>query len=384
MLSVAAVFVRRTGTHRAQSDVTEVATRRVRRLGGLDPPPTDRGKEARTDALGDARVPQGSAPGSSPPRGGWVPARDGRPEATQGIEPVPGPEPKSGPEPVRGPEPTQTASTEVTVHDLRALAAARDNVADRLPVRLGLTGGHVAIIAFVLVVAIVAASVLVWRSRPVASAVSPIGSTADAQPPDAQPPGGARPDGKGAASATSPAAGVGPAADSADAPDSGGASAPEATLSATVVVHVAGKVARPGVVEVAADARVADAIEAAGGVLPGVDLQTVNLARLVTDGEQVLVGLPPEEGAPTPHGGLPGGEAGNTNEEEAGDAQPIDLNTATIEQLETLPGVGPVLAQRMLDYRDEQGAFGAVDELLDVSGIGEVTFADLEPLVTVG
>jgi competence protein ComEA len=121
-------------------------------------------------------------------------------------------------------------------------------------------------------------------------------------------------------------------------------------------------VQRPGLVELPAGSRVADALAAAGGALPETDLSTLNLARKVTDGELITVGVP------TPSGG-PGA--------------PLNLNTATVAELEALPGVGPVLAQRIVDYRDEHGGFRTVDELNDVPGIGEATFRELEPRVAV-
>lgn len=135
-----------------------------------------------------------------------------------------------------------------------------------------------------------------------------------------------------------------------------------------LLVHVAGKVRQPGVVQLPAGARVIDAVEAAGGALPGADLSSLNLARPLTDGEQVLVGVPPAPGGPT---AKPTGQT------------VVDLNTATLEQLDALPGVGPVLAQRILDYRDEHGRFESVEDLQQVTGIGARKFAELSELVRV-
>ncbi|ANH40229.1 ComE operon protein 1 [Nocardioides dokdonensis FR1436] len=142
-----------------------------------------------------------------------------------------------------------------------------------------------------------------------------------------------------------------------------------------VTIDVAGKVRRPGIAVLPAGSRVHDALEAAGGARPGVDLAGLNLARVLVDGEQVLVGLPggsapvaPGVAAPAP--GTPG-------------AALVDLNTADQTLLETLPQVGPVTAAAILAWRTEHGAFTAVEELLEVDGIGEATLAQLAPLVTV-
>ena len=143
-----------------------------------------------------------------------------------------------------------------------------------------------------------------------------------------------------------------------------------------VVVHVAGKVRRPGLVHAKAGARVADVIAAAGGALPGVDLSTVNLARPVTDGEQILVGINgPPGGSPPPTATTPG--AGQS------DGGVVDLNTATADQLDGLPGVGPVLAQRILDWRAEHGRFTSVDKQQEVDGVGDKKLADHKPHIHV-
>jgi competence protein ComEA len=151
--------------------------------------------------------------------------------------------------------------------------------------------------------------------------------------------------------------------------------------SVLLVVDVAGRVRRPGLVRLPPGARVADALAAAGGVLPGVDLATINLARPVVDGEQVLVGLGGVVAGGAGPGGMGAGGAGAGGA--GGTSGPIDLNGATLEQLESLPGVGPVLAQRILDWRQAHGHFSSVDELREVGGIGERKFADIEPKVRV-
>ncbi|MFE5632128.1 helix-hairpin-helix domain-containing protein [Streptomyces sp. NPDC056543] len=145
-----------------------------------------------------------------------------------------------------------------------------------------------------------------------------------------------------------------------------------------VVVDVSGKVRRPGVLTLPAGSRVADALRAAGGVRPGTDLTNLNRARILMDGEQVAVGVP----AAAVVGGGGGAVVGTGSGAAAGTrAAPLSLNTATVEQLDTLPGVGPVLARHIVDHRTEHGGFKSVAELREVNGIGERRFADLSPLV---
>ncbi|GAB3259140.1 helix-hairpin-helix domain-containing protein [Nocardioides dilutus] len=146
-----------------------------------------------------------------------------------------------------------------------------------------------------------------------------------------------------------------------------------ASAPATVTVDVAGKVRRPGIAVLDAGARVVDALEAAGGVRAGVDVAGLNLARVLVDGEQILVGVraPPGVAASTvPATGAP-------------PAVLVNLNTADGVQLETLPEVGPVTAASILAWRDTHGGFTSVDELLEVDGIGEATLAKIAPHVTV-
>jgi competence protein ComEA len=143
-----------------------------------------------------------------------------------------------------------------------------------------------------------------------------------------------------------------------------------------LVVDVAGKVRRPGIVVLDPGSRVVDALEAAGGARPGVRLSGLNLARPLVDGEQILVGVRPVPGIAASAAAEPGGSGAP--------AALVNLNTATSTELDELPGVGPVTAQAILDWRAENGGFTSVDQLLDVSGIGEATLADLAPLVTIG
>ena len=145
--------------------------------------------------------------------------------------------------------------------------------------------------------------------------------------------------------------------------------------SGTVTVDVAGKVRHPGIAVLDAGARVVDALEAAGGARPGVDLTGLNLARVLVDGEQVVVGGPAPSGAAaaaSPSAGVPSGPVALVN-----------LNTASESELDTLPEVGPVTAASILQWRDQHGGFTSVDELLEVDGIGEVTLGKLAPYVTV-
>ena len=150
-----------------------------------------------------------------------------------------------------------------------------------------------------------------------------------------------------------------------------GDAAPTASGS-KVVVDVAGKVRRPGIAVLRSGARVVDAIRAAGGARPGVDLGSLNLAQVVTDGEQIVVGTPvvPPTGVAAAASGAPPA------------ATMVDLNTADQTALESLPEVGPVTAQAIIAWRTEHGGFSAVSQLLDVDGIGDATLAKLTPFVT--
>jgi competence protein ComEA len=208
-------------------------------------------------------------------------------------------------------------------------------------------GGWGAIgLAVVAALAAVVAAVGVWAGRPVAEPVPAL-----------------------------PAVSAGPAA------------APSGVLPAVapapggpVVVNVAGKVRRPGLVTLREGARVGEALEGAGGALPGVDLTPLNLAARVVDGQQILVGVaapagPSPAAAPGPAGGAPaaGGAPGGK----------LDLNAATLEQLDGLPGVGPVTAKKILDWRTQNGRFSAVEQLREIPGIGDARFGTLRDLVRV-
>jgi competence protein ComEA len=165
-----------------------------------------------------------------------------------------------------------------------------------------------------------------------------------------------------------------------------------------IVVSVSGRVARPGLVRLAPGSRVGDAVEAAGGAAPDADLTGLNLAARLNDAEQVVVGVPTPAAAPAsapagaaagaatgaPAGGssATGGGGGGGGGAPAGGGR-LDLNTATLEQLDQLPGVGPVTAQRIVEWRTQNGRFAAVEQLQEVSGIGDARFATLRDLVAV-
>lgn len=210
--------------------------------------------------------------------------------------------------------------------------------------RGSLERGHTVVVAVVVALAVIVAGLVFWIGRP---RVEPVGSAVLAT-------GAPLPDAAGMPSTSAPT----------------GDPAPP-----VVTVHVAGQVNRPGVIELPGGSRVVDAIEAAGGAVGGVDLTPLNLARPLSDGEQILVGVDPPPG-PAPGGVGDGRAPGDT-------AAPIDLNAATLEQLDTLPGIGPALAQNILDWREQNGRFTSVEELNEVTGIGEKKYAEIAPLVRV-
>ncbi|MPY81204.1 MAG: ComEA family DNA-binding protein [Actinophytocola sp.] len=142
---------------------------------------------------------------------------------------------------------------------------------------------------------------------------------------------------------------------------------------AKLVVSVVGKVAKPGLVTIDKGARVADALKAAGGPVRGANLATVNLARKLSDGEQIYVDVP------IPAGMTDAAAAGSSDASEPR----VDLNAATDSELQELPGVGEVTAQRILEWRAENGGFTDVEQLREVSGIGEQRLADLRERVTI-
>lgn len=241
----------------------------------------------------------------------------------------------------------------------RVVEGLRDRVPPWVRLRWGPAPRTFAALALVLLVAVGLAGFHFWSVRPQAvSAPETVEAGASEAVEDPLRPGGAGP-------VPRPAAGAPPSASSS--PDKGG----------QIVVDVSGKVHRPGIQSLPAGSRVADALRAAGGVRAGTDVTGLNRARVLVDGEQVAVGLPQAQAQAAP--GAAGGAAGAPGT--SGPAAPLSLSAATKEQLETLPGVGPVLAQHIIDHRTENGGFRSVDELRQVNGIGDRRFAVLRPLV---
>jgi competence protein ComEA len=152
------------------------------------------------------------------------------------------------------------------------------------------------------------------------------------------------------------------------APSAGGPTGPVVAPAADVVVDVVGSVRRPGLYHLRQGARIADAIAKAGGATRQADEQLVNLAAPLADGQQILV----PKRAPS---------GGTASADPAAAAGPVHLATATLEQLDALPGVGPVTAQKILDYRRERGAFTSVDELDAIPGIGPARLDQLRKVV---
>ncbi|WP_317453860.1 helix-hairpin-helix domain-containing protein [Streptomyces sp. CBMA152] len=238
---------------------------------------------------------------------------------------------------------------------------------ERLPVwvqvRCGLTPKSLAALSVVLIVAVGLAVQQFWTGRPepVRAPERVVGPAPPAQP--VRSPGSGR--------TPSPATGAGPSGVPAPSPSGG------------IVVDVSGKVRRPGIHRLPTGSRVADALDAAGGVRDGVDTTGLNRARVLMDGEQVVVGMPgvlpgvQAGGA----GGVSGSVSGGGGSAGAGAAGPVSLNSASVDQLDALPGVGPVLAQHIVDYRVQHGGFRSVGELRHVNGIGDRRFADLQSLV---
>ncbi|MFH8606325.1 helix-hairpin-helix domain-containing protein [Streptomyces sp. NPDC018029] len=318
---------------------------------------------ADAELVGGAPVGAGSVPRASVPAPGWAREAEAEVGAKVGEPPDPGGEARPGPS-----------------RRERMGLALRERLPVWLQSRCGLERRSVVALVVVLAVAAVFAVQHFWSGR-----------TQPVRPPEVVRAAGAAAD-RGAEPAPSP----GPPAQAGRASGSGGgAGGPGGPGGATaaggaagvIVVDVSGKVRRPGVHRLPAGSRVADALRAAGGVRPGTKTDGLNRARFLMDGEQVVVGGAATAGAPGAGTGAAagaGGAAATTGAAGVGGVPataPIGLNTATAEQLDQLPGVGPVLAQHILDYRAEHGGFRSVEELREVNGIGDRRFADLQDLV---
>lgn len=243
--------------------------------------------------------------------------------------------------------------------------------------RLRITATQVAVIALTVAMSLVGAAWWVFRSAP--AEVALVGEVHSSQAASASADPGTAPEISGEQGASE---GLGSTQSPTQAPmtqtpmtqtpaDWSGANWSGAS-DGSVVVDVAGKVRRPGIAVLPRGARVIDALNAAGGARKGVDLSTLNLARPLVDGEQLLVGVP----------NVPGVAAESATEGGAPSGALVNLNTATEAQLEELPGVGPVTAGAIISWREQHQGFGSIEELVEVDGIGEATLAKLAPLVT--
>jgi len=158
-----------------------------------------------------------------------------------------------------------------------------------------------------------------------------------------------------------------------------------APTSAPISVHVIGAVPRPGLYEFPENARVQDAIDAAGGLLAGADENALNLAALLEDGQQLNIPFEAGSAPPSDSGSdaadLPSSDDGNADDGQTGEL--VNINTATLEELDSLPGIGPTTAQKIIDYRTENGPFSVIEDIMNVSGIGPATFEDIKDLITV-
>jgi competence protein ComEA len=269
----------------------------------------------------------------------------------------------------------------------------RDAVADRLPATLRGRWSLDRPTAVVLVVSVLLATVILggwtwWRGRPHELSVPRARPAAEGASDGGSGPGPRSADqGSAAPLPEVPPPRAAPAQSQLPAPQplaqfDAGAWPGDAAGSGSVpsvVVDVEGKVARPGVQRLPAGSRVLDALAAAGGAQPGTDLTTLNQAQVLVDGQQILVGSSPP---PNPSAAAPGRSGGGKLLGHGGTLTPVRLNSASLADLEQLPGVGPALAQRILDYRAEHGPFRSVEDLREVSGFGGARFQTLEPLIT--
>jgi competence protein ComEA len=270
-------------------------------------------------------------------------------------------------------------------------------VQDRLPPtlqgRLQMSAAHLGVVALMVLGGLAATAWWVSRTDGGESLVQPVApvapvavgaSTAGAAVPPggvSDAPSGAQTGGPAGASSGTASALITLAPTPSGAAPSGraGPAPPEPFEPGRIVVDVAGKVRRPGIATLPVGSRVVDALEAAGGARRGARLGTLNLARVLADGEQVVVGVPAPAGVAA--SAAANGSSSSTQGSGAVTAL-VNINTATQAELEALPDVGPVTAQAIIDFRAENGTFTAVEELLEVSGIGDATLAKIAPHAT--
>ena len=248
--------------------------------------------------------------------------------------------------------------------------AERMGVPDSLRGRVRLGAAHLSVVAVLVALASLVGAWWVVRGDP-EPVPAPVAAPSAGQPLVPLDAAGSSP---GAATGSAPPGTTQDGAESGTESTTGAAAA--AGQGATVTVDVAGKVRSPGIAVLPAGSRVIDALEAAGGARRGVDLSTLNLARPLFDGEQVLVGAAPGTApAPVPSTAAPPAASGAP--------ALVNLNTASATELEELPQVGPVTAAAIVAWREEHGGFSSVDQLLEVDGIGEVTLGQIAPHATV-
>jgi competence protein ComEA len=216
----------------------------------------------------------------------------------------------------------------------------------RSPARPRFSRLHVGVVCSLVLLGVVFAALAVLRARPVALATpQSVPVSVSTSPPNASPP----------------------------------AASTNSSPRPRIVVHVLGAVRRPGLVRLPQGSRVQDAIDAAGGLLSSAAPGELNLAQILTDGQQMVVGSRAHPGGRLSDGGSgPGSSSAGSRS-----SPQVDLNNATATQLDSLPGVGPVTAERILAWRSEHGSFRRVEELQEVEGIGPKTYADIAPHVRV-
>ena len=340
----------------SQEHVAEVARRRLEllsaELAAIRPDPVDPPVPGHRDGSGELLEPYQPSESSEPP--GVGPARPARPA----VEPAP----------VAGPG--RHAHRPVGV-GASVAGWAQDRLPPTVQGRVRLTGAHLAVVVAVVVAGVALTAWWTARASGGETALPPVPAVRSAA---------ATPASSGSAPASGPGATAAPGAPGAAATAPAAGAAAGGSPSSQIVVDVTGKVHHPGIATLPSGSRVADALQAAGGPRRGASLASLNLARVLADGEQVVVGVraPPGVAASAAGAGTGVGAA-------AGAATPgtmVNINTADQTLLESLPGVGPVTARSILDYRAEKGGFTSVDELLEVSGIGDATLAKISPYCT--